>query len=73
MAKRGRFGSFMVYLVGLLVVGGAALVGLHLWQQKDADLVAARQAMAEGLAQGPVVQVATYRAGAEGATDHAAR
>ena len=58
MAKRGRFGSFMVYLVGLLVVGGAALVGLHLWQQKDADLVAARQAMAEGLAQGPLVQVA---------------
>ncbi|MGA9010877.1 MAG: efflux RND transporter periplasmic adaptor subunit, partial [Acetobacteraceae bacterium] len=58
MAKRGRFGSFMVYLVGLLVVGGAALVGLHLWQQKDADLVAARHAMAEGLAQGPLVQVA---------------
>ena len=73
MAKRGRFGSFMVYLVGLLVVGGAALVGLHLWQQKDADLVAARHAMAEGLAQGPLGTGGEYCAGAEGATDHAAR
>ena len=73
MAKRGRFGSFMVYLVGLLVVGGAALVGLHLWQQKDADLVAARQAMAEGSGARSRRAGGEYCAGAEGATDHAAR
>jgi membrane fusion protein, multidrug efflux system len=58
MARRGRFGSLLLYLIGLLVVGGAVLTGLRLWQQKDAQLVAARQAMAEGLAQGPAVQVA---------------
>jgi RND family efflux transporter MFP subunit len=59
MARRGRFGSFVVYLIGLLLVAGAALVGLRLWQQKDAALVAAHQALAEEVAQGPAVQVAT--------------
>jgi len=63
MARRGRFGSLLVYLVGLLLVAGAAIGGLHLWQQKDAQLVAARQAMAEGVAQGPAVQVATIAQG----------
>jgi membrane fusion protein, multidrug efflux system len=63
MARRGRFGSFLVYLVGPLVVAGAALGGLHLWQQKDAQLVASRAAMAEGVAQGPAVQVATIAQG----------
>ena len=63
MARRGRFGSFLVYLVGPLLVAGAALGGLHLWQQKDAQLVASREAMAEGVAQGPAVQVATIAQG----------
>ena len=36
---------------------------LHLWQQKDAQLVAAREALAEGVAQGPAVQVATIAQG----------
>jgi membrane fusion protein, multidrug efflux system len=63
MARRGRFGSFLVYLVGLLVMAGAALVALHLWQDKDAQLVAAHEKMAEGLAQGPAVQVATIAQG----------
>ncbi len=63
MAKRGRFGSFMVYLVGLLLVAVAAVGGLHLWLQKDAQLLAARQALAEGVAQGPPVQVATVTQG----------
>ncbi len=48
---------------GLLLVAGAAFGGLHLWQQKDAQLVAARDAMAEGVAQGPAVQVATIAQG----------
>ena len=63
MARRGRFGSFLVYLIGLLVVGGAAFGGLRLWQQKDAQLVSAREALAETVAQGPAVQVATITQG----------
>ncbi len=63
MARRGRFGSFMVYLVGLLLVAGAAAGGLRLWQVKDAQILAARQAMAEGVAQGPAIQVATVSQG----------
>jgi membrane fusion protein (multidrug efflux system) len=63
MARRGRFGSFLFYLVGLLLVAGAGFGGLRLWQQKDAQLVAAREAMAEGVAQGPAVKVATITQG----------
>jgi membrane fusion protein (multidrug efflux system) len=63
MARRGRFGSFLVYLVGPLLVAGAAFGGLHLWQQKDAQLIASREALAEGVAQGPAVQVATIAQG----------
>jgi hypothetical protein len=63
MAKRGRFRSFLVYLVGLLVIGGAAFSAVLLWQQKDARLVASRQALAEEVAQGPAVQVATIAQG----------
>ncbi|HME28072.1 MAG TPA: efflux RND transporter periplasmic adaptor subunit [Acetobacteraceae bacterium] len=63
MARRGRFGSFLVYLIGSLVVAGAAFTGVRLWQDKDAQLVASREAMAEGLAKGPAVQVATIALG----------
>ena len=28
MARRGRFGSFFVYLIGLVVVAGAAFTGV---------------------------------------------
>ena len=63
MARRGRIGSFLVYLVGLLVVAGAGFTGVRLWQDKDAQLVASREAMAEGLAKGPAIQVATIAQG----------
>ncbi len=63
MARRGRFRSFPVYLTGLLVVAVAALTGARLWQDKNAQLVAAREAMAEGLAKGPAVQIATVTQG----------
>ena len=62
MARR-RFGSFLVYLIGLMVVVGAAFTGVRLWHDKDAQLGAAREAMAEGLAKGPAVQVATIAQG----------
>jgi membrane fusion protein (multidrug efflux system) len=63
MAKRGRLGSFLVYLVGILLVAGAAFGGLSLWLKKDAQLVSAREALAESVAQGPAVQVATITQG----------
>lgn len=59
MARRGRAASALVYLVGALMVGGAGLTCLWLWQDKDAALITSRQAMAEELAKGPAVQVAT--------------
>lgn len=63
MARRGRFGSFVVYLVGLLLVVVAIFAGLHLWQIKAAQLLAAREALAEGVAQGPAIQIATITQG----------
>jgi RND family efflux transporter MFP subunit len=63
MARRGRFRSFLVYLIGLLVIGGAGFVAVHLWQQKDAQILASRHALAEEVAQGPAVQVATISQG----------
>lgn len=53
----------MVYVIGLLVVAGAGLTGVRLWQDKDARLIAAREAMAAELAKGPAVQVATISQG----------
>jgi RND family efflux transporter MFP subunit len=58
MARRG-LRSLLVYLLGALLVGGAALTVVRLWHDKDAQLVAAREAMATELAKGPAVQVAT--------------
>ena len=63
MAKQGRGASLLVYVAGVLVVAGAALGGLRLFQQKDAQLVAAREALAEVVAHGPPVQVATVTQG----------
>lgn len=63
MARRGRFGSFLVYLLGLLAVVVAVVAGLRLWQQKDAQLLSAREALADNIAQGPAVQVATITQG----------
>lgn len=59
MARRGRLGTVLLYLVGFAVIGGAALGALAMRRDKADALVASRQAMAEGVARGPVVQVAT--------------
>jgi RND family efflux transporter MFP subunit len=63
MARRSGFSSCLIYLAGFLMVAGAGWVGLRLWQQKDAKLVSAREALAEEVAQGPAVQVATVAQG----------
>jgi RND family efflux transporter MFP subunit len=63
MARRSRFGSFLFYLIGLLVVVGAGFTGVRLWQDKDAQLIASREAMAVGLAKGPAIQVTTITQG----------
>lgn len=60
---RGRFRSLLVYLLGILLIGGAALTAFRLWHDKDAKLVAAREAVATELAKGPAVQVATISQG----------
>jgi membrane fusion protein (multidrug efflux system) len=41
----------------------AGFTGVRLWQDKDAQLVSAREALAVGLAKGPALQVATISQG----------
>lgn len=57
MAKRGRFGTILLYLIGILVIGGAALGAWRMRDEKGSALSASREALAEGVARGPVVQV----------------
>jgi membrane fusion protein (multidrug efflux system) len=57
MAKRGRFGTILLYLIGILVIGGAALGAWRMRDDKGSALSASREALAEGVARGPVVQV----------------
>jgi multidrug efflux pump subunit AcrA (membrane-fusion protein) len=57
MARRGRFGTAVLYLLGIIVVVSAGLGAWRMWYDKGATLSAARQALAEGVARGPVVQV----------------
>jgi RND family efflux transporter MFP subunit len=56
MASRGRFASFFLFLIGVLVIGGAALGAWRMSHDKDAALSASRDALAAGVARGPVVQ-----------------
>jgi membrane fusion protein (multidrug efflux system) len=57
MPRRGRFSSFILLLVGLVVVGGAGLGAWRMWHDKTAALSASRQALAEGVSRGPLVQI----------------
>jgi membrane fusion protein, multidrug efflux system len=63
MARRNRFASFLLYVAGIALVGGAALAGLRMWHAKDDALSASREALADVMARGPVVQVATVTQG----------
>ena len=63
MARRSRFASFLLYVAGIVLVGGAALGGLRMWHDKDMRSSASREALADVMARGPVVQVATVTQG----------
>jgi membrane fusion protein, multidrug efflux system len=63
MAKDRRFGSLLAYLIAGLVIGGAGYGTVRMWHEKDASLLASREALAEGVARGPAVQVATIAEG----------
>lgn len=57
MARRARFGPFLLYLTGIVVIAGAALGAWRMWSDKGSALAASRQTMTERIARGPVVQV----------------
>jgi len=63
MAERDRVRSYLVYVLGVLLIGGVTVAGLRLSRQKDAQLVASREALAEVVVRGPPVQVATVAQG----------
>jgi RND family efflux transporter MFP subunit len=52
-----------LYLAGIALIGGAALGGLHMQHDKNSALSASREALAEVMARGPVVQMATVTQG----------
>lgn len=63
MARRSRLGSILFYVIGIVVIAGAALGALAMRRDKAEALVSSRQTLAEGAARGPVVQVATVTQG----------
>jgi membrane fusion protein (multidrug efflux system) len=56
MPRRGRFGSLLLLLLGVLAIGGAGLGAWRMWRDKNAALSTSREALAEGVSRGPVVQ-----------------
>jgi membrane fusion protein, multidrug efflux system len=63
MANGGRFRAILGYLIGFAVVAIAGIAVFHIWQQKDAQLSATREALAVEVARGPTVQVVPVTAG----------
>ena len=62
-SKGGGFRSFFVYLVAVVVIVGAGAAVFRIWQQKDAQLSATRQALAAEVGRGPSVQIVPVIAG----------
>jgi len=56
MAENGRFGSFFLFMIGVAVIGGAGMGAWRMSHEKDSALAASRDALAAGVARGPVVQ-----------------
>jgi membrane fusion protein (multidrug efflux system) len=65
MARRSRLGTSFLYLIGVVAIAGAALGAWRMWYAKGASLSASRQALAEGVARGPVVQIVQVTQGAK--------
>ena len=63
MAKRHWLRSLGVYLLGIVLIGGAVLVGLRLKVEKSTALAASRAELADTVSRGPPVQVATVAQG----------
>ncbi len=63
MAKGGRLSAIFGYLIAIVVVAIAGAAVLHIWQKKDAQLSATREALAMEVARGPAVQVVPVTAG----------
>src|SRR5438094_653725 len=61
MAK--RLGPSLLYLVAVLAIAGAGFGAYRLWHDQDVALSAARVALADTIARGPVVQVTTVTEG----------
>jgi len=55
--------GLLLYPIGALAIGGAAVGAFMLWHDKDVALSASRRALADVIAHGPVVQVATVTEG----------
>jgi membrane fusion protein (multidrug efflux system) len=65
VARRGRLGSFLLLIVGIVVIGGAAMGAWRMWADKDAALSASREALAVGVSRGPLVQIIQVTEGAK--------
>ncbi|HVY16245.1 MAG TPA: efflux RND transporter periplasmic adaptor subunit [Rhodopila sp.] len=63
MTKRSRWGSVLLYLIGIAVIAGAALGAVVMRHDKAEALAVSRQVLAEDVARGPVVQVVTVTQG----------
>jgi membrane fusion protein, multidrug efflux system len=63
MAKRSRLGSGLFYVAGIVVIAGAALGAFEMRHDKSDGLISSRKALADEVARGPVVQVATVKQG----------
>ena len=62
MAKK-KLRSLLLYPLGLAALAGAAFGAFALWHNKEVALAASRAALADTVARGPVVQVATVNEG----------
>jgi RND family efflux transporter MFP subunit len=63
MTKGGGLRTIFGYLVAIVVVAIAGAAVVLIWQQKDAQLSATREALAVEVARGPAVQVVPVTAG----------
>jgi RND family efflux transporter MFP subunit len=56
---RKFFGTLFLYLIGIIAIAGAGIGAYQLWHDKEVALSASRSALADTIAKGPMVQVAT--------------